>query len=266
MSVVPSTGKAPGIDYLGPTSGYRLRGLQGQVIDALGQAIVGGRYKPGDILPREAELIQQYGVSRTSIREAMKVLAAKGLVEIRQRVGTTVRPQEMWSVFDSDLLAWHHAQGLGSVVMRDLVELRQILEPSAAKLAAGRATMTDLRRLERAQAEMFQKASDNDGYAAADVEFHLAVYATSHNALLQRFGRLVADFMRLSFEIQQRARDETTSDFSADAAQHQEVYRSINRGDSEAAFESMLQIVLEGKSSLIEALGQLEEVAGAAGE
>lgn len=249
-----------------PSSGYRMRGLQGQVIDALGQAIVGGRYKPGEILPREAELIKEYGVSRTSIREAMKVLAAKGLVEIRQRVGTTVRPQEMWSAFDSDLLAWHHAQGLGASVMRDLVELRQILEPAAAKLAAGRATMTDLRRLERAQTDMFQKAADHEGYAAADVEFHLAVYATSHNALLQRFGRLVADFMRLSFEIQQKASDDSASDFSEDAALHQEVYQSINRGDANDAFESMLQIVLEGKASLIEALGQLDDVADAVRE
>src|SRR5690606_9231708 len=100
---------------------------------------VGGRYRPGDLLPKESELTEEYGVSRTSVREAMKVLAAKGLVEIRQKIGTRVRDDDLWSVFDSDILRWYAMQGRHDVIMRDLIELRQILEPAAARLAAGRA-------------------------------------------------------------------------------------------------------------------------------
>jgi DNA-binding FadR family transcriptional regulator len=245
---------------LEPGSGYTMRGLQGKVIEALGQQIIGGKYKPGELLPREADLTEEYGVSRTSVREAMKVLSAKGLVEIRPKVGTRVRQQELWSVFDSDILRWYIAQGRRDEMMRDFVELRQILEPAAAKLAAGRATMTDLRRIERAHIDMVGSANDHAGYAASDVEFHMAVYGASHNALLQRFGSLVADFMHLSFDAQQRVREKAADvDFRDDAASHERVYRAINRGDAAAATEAMLEVVLEGKSALIEALAQLSE-------
>lgn len=240
-------------------SGYSMRGLQGRVIEALGAQIVGGRYQPGDLLPREAELTEEYGVSRTSVREAMKVLAAKGLVEIRQKIGTRVRDPHLWSVFDSDILRWYAMQGRGDEIMRDLIELRQILEPSAARLAAGRSTMTDLRRIELAHLAMVQSAHDNNKYAASDVEFHMAVYAASHNALLQRFGQLVADFMQLTFNVQQRVRaHDDDVDFTDDAVAHGEVYNAINRGDAAAAADSMLDLVLDGKSALIEALAHLD--------
>ncbi len=240
-------------------SGYTMRGLQGRVIEALGQDIIGGRYLPGDLLPREAELTEEYGVSRTSVREAMKVLAAKGLVEIRQKIGTRVRHHDLWSVFDSDILRWYAVQGKGDEIMRDLIELRQILEPAAARLAAGRSTMTDLRRIELAYLEMVDSARDNNRYAASDVEFHMAVYGASHNALLQRFGRLVADFMQLSFNVQQRVRVHDVVDFTDDAKAHGEVYHAINRGEQTAAGDSMLDVVLDGKSALIEALAHLDE-------
>jgi DNA-binding FadR family transcriptional regulator len=85
-------------------AGYSMRGLQGRVIDGVGRQIIGGQYAPGDLLPREAELTEQFGVSRTSVREGMRVLAAKGLVDIRQKIGTRVRQPENWNVFDSDIL------------------------------------------------------------------------------------------------------------------------------------------------------------------
>lgn len=234
--------------------GYNIRGQQGRVIDGLGQAIVGGRYRPGDVLPKESELIAEFGVSRTSVREAMKVLAAKGLVETRQRVGTRVRARELWSAFDSDLLLWNYAQGRGADVMRDLVELRQILEPAAAKLAAVRATVNDVRDLERAHAEMAASVERAGEYAASDVRFHMAVYAASHNELMQRFGQLVAESMRLSFELQQRAHD-AAPDLARDAAAHHAVLTAIRRGDPADATERMLDVVLDGKAALIDALG-----------
>lgn len=243
-------------------SGYALRGLQGQVIAAIGQDIVGGRYAPGALLPKEAALTEQYGVSRTSVREAMKVLAAKGLIEIRQKIGTRVRPKDLWNVFDSDVLAWHHQQGLSEQVMRDLIELRQIIEPSAARLAAARATMADLRRIERAHAQMAEHVADSAGYAQADVEFHMAVIGASHNALLARFGHLVADFLAASFAIQQRAVTEAGADFAKDAAAHRLVYDAINRGEPENAARAMLEVILDGKSALTEALASLEGVDG----
>ena len=85
-----------------------IRGLQKMVIEAIGKSIVGGRILPGEFLPNEPELGATYNVSRTSIRESMRVLSAKGLVEIRQKVGTRVQEVERWNIFDSDILRWHH--------------------------------------------------------------------------------------------------------------------------------------------------------------
>ena len=108
--------------------GYRLRGIHGRVVSSIGEGIIKGRYPPGSLLPREPELIAKFEVSRTALREALKVLAAKGLVETRQRVGTRVRPQEQWNHFDPEITAWQLGNGFRSGFVRDLIEFRQILE------------------------------------------------------------------------------------------------------------------------------------------
>jgi DNA-binding FadR family transcriptional regulator len=183
----------------------------------------------------------------------MRVLAAKGLVDIRQKIGTKVRQPEQWNVFDTDILRWHSEEGRGDGILRDLVELRQTLEPQAARLAAGRATMADLRRLSAAITDMRVHASDRDRYAHADVEFHLAVHAASHNVLLRQFGAVIADFLYLSFSVQQDGAGDTVL-LADDVDKHEAVFRAIDRGQGETAAEAMLEVVLEGKNSLIRAL------------
>lgn len=238
-------------------AGYSMRGLQGKVIDAIGRDIVGGKYAPESLLPKEADLTATYGVSRTSVREAMKVLSAKGLIEIRQKIGTRVRARDLWNVFDSDVLTWHHQQGLSEAVMRDLIELRQVIEPAAARFASSRATMADLRRIERAHLAMAQHVTDPVGYAESDVEFHMAVFAASHNALLSRFGHLVADFLHMSFSMQQEAVSRSGVDFTKDAEEHRRVYDAINRGEPDNAAAAMLNVILDGKRALGEAMEAL---------
>lgn len=238
------------------SSGYAMRGLQGRVIDGVGLQIIGGVYGPGQLLPKEAELSEEYGVSRTSVREAMRVLAAKGLVDIRQKVGTRVRQPELWNVFDSDLLRWHSEAGKGEEVMRDLVELRQILEPAAARLAAGRASMDDLQRIDDALQNMASNPTHREAYAHADVEFHQAVYAASHNVLLRQFGAVVADFMYLTFSVQQETAVQP-DELVQDAESHAAVFRAIDRGQGEAAADAMLTVVLDGKNALAKALLEL---------
>jgi DNA-binding FadR family transcriptional regulator len=236
-----------------PATGYAMHGLQGRVINAIGSQIVGGRFAPGDVLPTEAELTAEHHVSRTPVREAMRVLAAKGMVEFRRKLGTRVRPREQWNVFDADILRWHQEQGLGEGLLIDLVETRQLLEPAAARLAAARATMDDLGRLERAVVAMADRDRGLEGYATADVEFHLTVYAASHNLLLRQFGTVVADLLHLTFNLQQI----TASDDQVlveDAGRHAAVFEAINRGNGEAAAEAMLDVVLDGKRALRRAL------------
>lgn len=243
-------------------TGYAMRGLQARVIDGVGRQIISGHYAPGALLPREAELTEAFDVSRTSVREGMRVLAAKGLVDIRQKVGTRVRQPENWNVFDSDILRWHTEVGLGADIVRNLVEVQQIMEPAAARLAAGRSTTDDLHRMDDALSAMVKNANDRDGYAQADVDFHLAVYAASHNMLLRQFGSVVADFMRANFDLQQAtaSNDEL---FLQDADSHAAVFHAINSGNAEQAAETMLQVVLDGKDSLTRALGDQGDGASA---
>lgn len=241
------------------TAGYAMRGLQGRVINSVGSQIVGGRFAPGDVLPTEAELTAEHGVSRTSVREAMRVLAAKGLVEFRRKLGTRVRQREQWNVFDADILRWHGEQGLGAGLLIDLVETRQLLEPAAARLAAARATMGDLGRMEHALSAMAAHPEDPEGYATADVEFHLSVYAASHNLLLRQFGTVVADLLHLTFNLQQVvATDDRV--LAEDAERHVAVFRAIDRGHGEAAAEAMLTVVLDGKRALGRALEGARDV------
>jgi GntR family galactonate operon transcriptional repressor len=236
------------------TSGYSMRGQQGRVIDGVGRDIVSGRFPIGELVSKEADLSAAYGVSRTSVREAMRVLAAKGLVDIRQKVGTKVRQREQWNVFDGDILRWHSEEGLGESILRDLVEIRQILEPQAARLAAGRAQMDDLHRLHEVVAAMTEAIGDPHAYAITDVDFHMAVYAASHNVLLRQFGAVVADYLRLSFELQQQV-DASEPVLAEDVERHADVLRAIDRGEGERAAERMLDVVLDGKSALARALG-----------
>ena len=236
-------------------SGYALRGRQGVVIEALGRDIVAGRYAPGAALPREDELSTRFGLSRTTVRGAMTVLAAKGLVEIRPKTGTKVRPRAVWNAFDSDLLAWAHAEGKAEDLMEALTELRQVMEPMAARLAASRATMVELGPLARCAAALTASVDDRVAYPEWDVAFHQAVYSASHNPLLARFGLLVADFMKIAFEIQQTGQQQPVP-LADDAARHVRVFDAISRGDGDAAATAMLDVVLDGKNALAAALAE----------
>ena len=238
-----------------PLSGSRssIRGLQKTVIEGIGRTIIGGKIFPGQFLPTEPELGANYNVSRTSVREAMRVLSAKGLIEIRQKVGTRVQEPEHWNIFDSDILRWHHEEGRGDAVMLDLIELRQILEPAAAKLAANRANMNQHRRLKAAIQTMQDQLDSPEDFARADLDFHLAVFEASQNSFLLQFGSVVSDYLRRVFMIQQqtvRGREALEKDVQL----HERVYEAINRGDGQLAADTMLKVVLEGKNSLIEAL------------
>lgn len=237
-------------------AGYSLRGVQGRIIDELGARIVSGALPEGAVLPREAELMESLGVSRTSLREAIKVLAAKGLLEMRQKSGTRVTPRSNWNTFDSDVFRWATSGGSSAEIL-DLIEMRQLLEPAAAGLAAARSTIGDLARLDDIQRRMTAATADPDAYAAADVDFHLAVFEASHNAFLSRFGLLVADFLAMSFGMQQGALGAevaTAEALEEDAQRHRGVSDAISRGDAATASQRMMDVVIDGKKNLIAAI------------
>ena len=129
---------------------YPRRGLHGEFVHRIGVQILRGDLQPGDALPGEDELSGEYAVSRTVLREAVKVLAAKGLVEARPKTGTRVRPRSKWNLLDPDVLAWRFEASPDGDFFRNIVELRRIVEPEAARLAAERATDEEIAELEGA--------------------------------------------------------------------------------------------------------------------
>lgn len=119
------------------------------VVEELGQAVVGGEFAIGETLPGDTDLAARFSVSRTVLREAMKTLAAKGLVVARARIGTRVLPRAHWNLFDSDVLTWHFGAGVDEDFLRHVSEVRLALEPYAAALAARRASDVDIARMMR---------------------------------------------------------------------------------------------------------------------
>jgi DNA-binding FadR family transcriptional regulator len=234
-------------------SGIPLKGQQGRLIGALGERIVRGAIRAGDLLPREPDLMEEFAVSRTSVREAIKVLSAKGLVETRQKVGTRVRAKELWNIFDTDVLAWQTAGGMGDDILKDLLEMRQVIEPAAARFAASRAGLDDIARIERACRAMGESTNDPAGYAHADVAFHMAVFGASKNMLMQGFAHFIASFLQASFQLQQESFDEEGDPVASDVANHVAIFEAINVGDAAAAEAAMLRVILHGKASLLRA-------------
>lgn len=182
---------------------YQARGRHAGILNDLGQGIVGGRWPEGVSLPRETELQQHYGASRQSVREALRVLAAKGVVYARKRAGTFVTPKSEWNYFDPDILAWHAPGTLPDQVLRDLIEVRRLIEPAAAELAALRHSPESLARIQAALGDMNGAQSDAIRFYGADIRFHLAIFAASGNALIDRMSTILRPLLEASFRIQQ---------------------------------------------------------------
>ncbi|HEY3630494.1 MAG TPA: FadR/GntR family transcriptional regulator [Jatrophihabitantaceae bacterium] len=205
-----------------------LRGLHGQTVETLGSRIVHGHYAPGRSLPPD-ELEQEFGISKTVLREALRVLAAKGLVDSRQKRGTVVRPREDWKLLDADLLRWQGGEP-DTAFLENLAEVRGIVEPAGARLAATRRTDDDLAALRAALQVMADAGSDARAVVEADLAFHRALLDSAHNELLSR--------MEVVIEAGLRARDQLVHQgehWPDSVPAHQAVLDAIEAGDGIAA-------------------------------
>jgi len=181
-----------------------MKNVHGHTLDLLGEAIIAGRYAAGESMPSEPVLGGQFGVSRTVLREAVKSLAAKGLVVTGPRLGTRVLQREQWNWFDPDVVAWQGRVGLTRGFVRDLQELRRVVGPAAVRLAADRATARDLAELEAAYVGMHDALAHDGDYAASDLRFHQGLLRASHNRMLAQMGKALAALLRASFEMSGR--------------------------------------------------------------
>jgi DNA-binding FadR family transcriptional regulator len=184
-----------------------IKNMHGHTLDGLGLAIVSGRYSVAEALPPEPVLCQQLGVSRTVIREAVKSLVAKGLITTGPKVGTRVQSQQSWNWFDPDVITWQAQCGLTPEFLGDLVELRGVVEPAAAKLAALKATPQDIAHMELAYSGMKHAVENGGDYVSHDLRFHQGLLLASHNRMLVQMSKALNALLRTSFEISTRKKD-----------------------------------------------------------
>jgi GntR family galactonate operon transcriptional repressor len=213
--------------------------LHGQVAHDIGRRIVSGAIAEGEFLPREAELSEQFSVSRQAIREGLKVLAAKGLVTSRRRAGTFVTPRRSWNLLDPDVLAWHPTSGLPPDFLGDLVEMRRLIEPAAAEFAARRGNPQTVTRIGAAVDAMTKAVGDSEAFYLADVEFHLAVFAASGNQLIDRLSTILGPLLEASLAQQVQLGGSR----EAGVAMHRAIYDAILAGDPAKAHRGMEKVL-----------------------
>jgi len=231
-----------------PLGMFAKQNLHGQIAEYLGTKIVSGEHVAGEILPTEAFLGASLGVSRTAIREAIKVLSSKGLVEVRRKTGSRVRAQRDWNALDPDVIAWQFSgDGTPTGVINDLTELRRIIEPACARLAAKLATAEELAEIEKAFIEMEQATGKTDASVEADLKFHLAVLEATHNSFMRPFGALIQAALRASFQLT----NADTAAYRLSLTKHRAVLTSIRNGKPEEA-DIAMQAVLRGSQRDIE--------------
>lgn len=204
----------------------------------LGSAILRGDHAPGEILPREAELMERFDVSRTVLREALRTLTSKGLVESRPKVGTRVRERTAWNLLDADLLDWYARVAPPLAFALKLQEMREMIEPYAAGLAASAHDAAALARIDEAHAAM-AAARNVDEWVRADLRFHLAVLAACRNELLVPLGALIGR----TLEGQLRVNAKRADVFNAALPDHTVVADAIARRDANAARAAMAALL-----------------------
>lgn len=223
--------------------GFPRRGLVPHVVDALGRQIVAGEVPPGSALPIEPQLASTFGVSRTVVREAMKMLSAKGLVEGRPMSGTRVRPRSAWHLLDPDLLGWWSGAGGAREILNDLAELRRIVEPPAARMAAERRPPIPLEQLEAAWTTMQASLEDPERFIEADLAFHHAILAATGNVLLEQLLAAIEADLRIAREVQVRVGGGQLPLSGDPLPLHEQVLVAIRQGDGVAAEAAMRDVV-----------------------
>src|ERR1700730_2962905 len=213
--------------------------IPGTIARDLGVQIVSGRFKPGDILNGEIETSGRLHVSRTAYREAVRILTAKGLVKALPKVGTRVSPQAQWHLLDPDVLGWIFEFEPDEVMLNNLFELRRIVEPEAAALAATRRTDEDLRIVAAALKGMSRYTLSSEAGRTADQEFHAALLRSTGNAFVESLTAGVGAAVTWT-TIYKGLHNHHLRDSVPD---HQRVYDAVAAQDVPAARAAMISLV-----------------------
>jgi len=242
------------------------RNLHEKIANRIGERIIAGLYPPRRALPTEVELCASLAVSRSALREAFRLLAAKGLIVSRQKVGTLVRPRGEWNMLDPEVLSWHLRVAPTDEFVAGLFEVRKIVEPSAAALAAERRTQAMAERIGAALEDMVRFQDGSGDLIDADRRFHLAILEASGNYFLASFGAVIESSLISSFRLSWDG-GHHTPEYSL--RQHRGVYEAIRDRRPDEAYAVMTQLLRSAiedvRESLIQRQRRQAEAAGKTG-
>ncbi|MEA3537396.1 FadR/GntR family transcriptional regulator [Rhizobium sp. CC-YZS058] len=234
-----------------PIAGRGKRSVRETLLRQIVEKIVSGELPEGSTIPNEAELTEQFGVSRTSLREAMQYMSALGMVRSRTRAGTTVLPRENWNYLDPLLLDVMLKIGADETFYTSLIDARQLLEPAAAAQAAANADARALSQIARAFEDMVEANSrDTEAWSRADLEFHTAIINASGNWVYRQFATAIRAALLASFRLTNRA----SQSHQQAIAKHQDVLEAIRMRRPDAARYAMEQLIGVARSEITDAL------------
>ena len=213
--------------------------LHGTIARKLGIAIVSGEYAPGDLLDSEISASEQFAVSRTAYREAVRILAAKGLVDARPKVGTRINPQSKWALLDPDVLEWTFESEPDLILLNSLFELRNAVESAAAGFAATRRTAAHLEAMRVALDGMAAHTLATPEGRQADLDFHTTLLNATNNPFIISLTSGVSAAIRTTTIYKQRKRP-LRRDPMPD---HLKVFTAIAAKDAAKAQKAMSELI-----------------------
>lgn len=230
-------------------------------VGRIAEWIVRERFKVGAALPVEQSLCDELGVSRSIVREAVKTLAAKGMLEVAPKLGSRVLPETMWNMFDPQVLSWRLNFRQAGAVAEDLIELRMLFEPSAASFAATRANFDEKRAIRFAYERMAAAEGRPEEFSRADVEFHTLILTACHNSFLSRLAPLVEILIVTTLELYSEGGWDAHHIERASIPLHGDLADAIMRGDPQAADKASRSIIERANADMARALQGLVDPA-----
>ena len=233
-----------------------IKNVHGNTVDHLGAAIVAGRYGPGASIPPEPLLCEELGVSRTVVREAVKSLIGKGLVSSGPKVGTRVLSPDQWNWFDPDVIMWQSRAGLTPQFLRDLQDLRRVVEPAAVRMAAERATAKDIAEIEAAFEGMRKAIEEGGDYVKYDLRFHQALLRACGNRMIVQMSQALSALLRTSFEISTSRKDGPRSSLPL----HRAVLDAVIAHNPVKAEKAILVLIAAAHKDIEQVLGSRKKL------
>ncbi len=225
------------------------RSLTHSLVEELGEAIVCGTYSAENPFPTEAELCEHYEVSRSILREAVKMLTSKGLLSARPRQGTWVQPEAYWNLLDPSVLGWLLNRNFSIDLLIEFTEIRRVIEPQAAEYAALRGSEAALRKIEDGITRMEAAERGEDDPLLSDIAFHVAILEASENRFFSHLKEFTSTALKICIRLTNRYKGVPLGDVN----DHKKVARAIRDKNSKAARRHMSALLDESMELILRA-------------